>query len=79
MHGNRRSAAAIADVLADLEKGSPMDRLVVGDVGFRQDRGGDARGLCRGHFGLQVAVIAPPRCWRASITAALPNGSGAFR
>ena len=27
---------AIADVVADLEKGSPMDRLIVGDVGFAE-------------------------------------------
>jgi transcription-repair coupling factor (superfamily II helicase) len=25
---------AIADVLADLDRGRPMDRLIVGDVGF---------------------------------------------
>ncbi len=38
---------AITDVLADLEKGSPMDRLVVRRRRLRQDRGCDARGLRR--------------------------------
>lgn len=50
---------AIADVIADLEAGSPMDRLVVGDVGF-----GKTEVAMRGAFvaalsGMQVAVIAP--------------------
>jgi transcription-repair coupling factor (superfamily II helicase) len=51
--------AAIADVVADLEKGSPMDRLIVGDVGF-----GKAEVAMRAAFvaalsGMQVAVVCP--------------------
>jgi hypothetical protein len=40
---------AIVEVIGDLANGRPMDRLVCGDVGFRQDRGGAARGLRRRH------------------------------
>jgi transcription-repair coupling factor (superfamily II helicase) len=50
---------AIADVLADLEAGKPMDRLVCGDVGF-----GKTEVALRGAFvmamtGRQVALICP--------------------
>lgn len=50
---------AIEDVMGDLEKGTPMDRLVVGDVGF-----GKTEVALRGAFaaamaGLQVAVVCP--------------------
>lgn len=50
---------AIEDVLADLEKPTPMDRLVVGDVGF-----GKTEVAIRAAFravlnGKQVAVLAP--------------------
>ncbi len=52
-------ARAIADVLADLSSGRPMDRLICGDVGF-----GKTEVAMRGAFvaamgGKQVAVIAP--------------------
>jgi transcription-repair coupling factor (superfamily II helicase) len=51
--------AAIADVMADLEKGAPMDRLIVGDVGFGKTevamRAAFAAALC----GRQVAVVCP--------------------
>ncbi len=50
---------AIEDVMGDLGKGTPMDRLVVGDVGF-----GKTEVALRGAFaaamaGLQVAVVCP--------------------
>jgi transcription-repair coupling factor (superfamily II helicase) len=50
---------AIEDVLADLASGTPMDRLVCGDVGF-----GKTEVALRGAFiaamsGQQVAVVAP--------------------
>ena len=50
---------AIDDVIGDLEKGSPMDRLICGDVGF-----GKTEVALRGAFmtamsGRQVAIIAP--------------------
>ncbi|MDF0489479.1 transcription-repair coupling factor [Sphingomonas sp. H39-1-10] len=50
---------AIGDVLEDLAKGTPMDRLVVGDVGF-----GKTEVALRGAFaaamaGKQVAVVCP--------------------
>ena len=42
-------ASAIADVKRDMEATTPMDRLLCGDVGLRQDRSGDA---CRLQIGL---------------------------
>ncbi|MDO7844396.1 transcription-repair coupling factor [Sphingomonas immobilis] len=50
---------AIGDVLEDLAKGTPMDRLVVGDVGF-----GKTEVALRGAFaaamaGKQVAIVCP--------------------
>ena len=50
---------AIADVIEDLGRGKPMDRLVCGDVGF-----GKTEVALRGAFiaamaGMQVAVVAP--------------------
>lgn len=50
---------AIADVLADMEAGKPMDRLVCGDVGFGKTEvaiRAAARAVANGK---QVAVIAP--------------------
>jgi transcription-repair coupling factor (superfamily II helicase) len=41
--------AAIERVRDDLAEGRPMDRLICGDVGLRQDRSGAARGLHRRH------------------------------
>ena len=51
--------AAIDDVKSDLEKGTPMDRLICGDVGF-----GKTEVALRGAFmtamsGKQVAIVAP--------------------
>jgi transcription-repair coupling factor (superfamily II helicase) len=50
---------AIADVVADLEKGSPMDRLIVGDVGFGKTEVAMRAAFRRGDVGMQVAVICP--------------------
>ena len=51
--------SAIADVVADLEKGSPMDRLVVGDVGFGKTEVAMRAAFVAAMSGMQVAVIAP--------------------
>ncbi len=50
---------AIADVVADLEKGSPMDRLIVGDVGFGKTEVAMRAAFVAALSGLQVAVICP--------------------
>jgi len=50
---------AIADVVADLEKGSPMDRLIVGDVGFGKTEVAMRAAFVVALSGLQVAVICP--------------------
>jgi len=51
--------AAIGDVVADLEAGSPMDRLVVGDVGFGKTEVAMRAAFVAAMSGVQVAVIAP--------------------
>ncbi len=51
--------AAIADVVADLEKGSPMDRLIVGDVGFGKTEVAMRAAFVAALAGMQVAVICP--------------------
>ncbi|MEI2686824.1 MAG: transcription-repair coupling factor [Cypionkella sp.] len=51
--------SAIADVVADLEKGAPMDRLVVGDVGFGKTEVAMRAAFVAAMSGMQVAVIAP--------------------
>jgi transcription-repair coupling factor (superfamily II helicase) len=51
--------SAIADVVADLEKGSPMDRLVVGDVGFGKTEVAMRAAFVAAKAGMQVAIIAP--------------------
>ncbi len=50
---------AIADVVADLEKGSPMDRLIVGDVGFGKTEVAMRAAFVTALSGMQVAVICP--------------------
>jgi transcription-repair coupling factor (superfamily II helicase) len=50
---------AIADVLADLESGRPMDRLVCGDVGFGKTEVALRAAFVAAMNGQQVAVIAP--------------------
>ena len=50
---------AIADVVADLEAGRPMDRLVVGDVGFGKTEIAMRAAFIAALAGMQVAVICP--------------------
>ncbi|MFA5581783.1 MAG: transcription-repair coupling factor [Paracoccaceae bacterium] len=50
---------AIDDVLADLEAGVPMDRLIVGDVGFGKTEVAMRAAFVATMSGMQVAVIAP--------------------
>ncbi|MEM9248413.1 MAG: transcription-repair coupling factor [Pseudomonadota bacterium] len=50
---------AIEDVLNDLEAGSPMDRLVCGDVGFGKTEVAMRAAFIAALQGHQVAVIAP--------------------
>ncbi len=51
--------SAIADVLADMESGKPMDRLVCGDVGFGKTEVALRAAFVAAMSGVQVAVIAP--------------------
>jgi len=50
---------AIADVIEDLAKGRPMDRLICGDVGFGKTEVALRAALIVALTGRQVAVIAP--------------------
>jgi len=50
---------AIDDVLADLAAGTPMDRLICGDVGFGKTEVAIRAAFVAAMHGLQVAVIAP--------------------
>jgi transcription-repair coupling factor (superfamily II helicase) len=50
---------AIGDVVADLEKGSPMDRLIVGDVGFGKTEVAMRAAFVAALSGMQVAVVCP--------------------
>lgn len=51
--------AAIEDVLADMESGQPMDRLICGDVGFGKTEVAMRAAFIAAMNGMQVAVIAP--------------------
>ena len=51
--------AAIHDVVEDLSAGRPMDRLVVGDVGFGKTEVAMRAAFVAAAAGQQVAVIAP--------------------
>ncbi|GGW22335.1 transcription-repair-coupling factor [Gemmobacter lanyuensis] len=51
--------SAISDVVSDLEAGSPMDRLVVGDVGFGKTEVAMRAAFIAAMAGMQVAVICP--------------------
>ncbi|WP_425038762.1 transcription-repair coupling factor [Primorskyibacter sp. S187A] len=50
---------AIEDVITDLHAGTPMDRLVCGDVGFGKTEVAMRAAFVAAMSGLQVAVIAP--------------------
>ena len=51
--------AAIADTVADMESGTPMDRLICGDVGFGKTEVAMRAAFLAAMSGRQVAVIAP--------------------
>jgi transcription-repair coupling factor (superfamily II helicase) len=51
--------AAIEDVVEDLQAGRPMDRLVVGDVGFGKTEVAMRAAFIAASQGMQVAVVAP--------------------
>ena len=51
--------AAIEDVIGDLAEGSPMDRLICGDVGFGKTEVALRAAFVTAMSGWQVAVIAP--------------------
>jgi transcription-repair coupling factor (superfamily II helicase) len=50
---------AIGDVIEDLGAGKPMDRLVVGDVGFGKTEVALRAAFIAAMAGMQVAVVAP--------------------
>ena len=52
-------ARSIAEVLADLKSGSPMDRLVCGDVGFGKTEVAMRAAFVAAMSGWQVAVVVP--------------------
>ena len=51
--------SAIADVVRDLEAGHPMDRLIVGDVGFGKTEVAIRAAFVAAMSGMQVAVVCP--------------------
>ena len=51
--------SAIGDVIDDLTSGAPMDRLIVGDVGFGKTEVAMRAAFVAAMAGVQVAVIAP--------------------
>src|SRR5680860_33155 len=51
--------SAIEDVMADLQAGTPMDRLICGDVGFGKTEVAMRAAFAADMSGMQVAVIAP--------------------
>ncbi len=52
-------AAAIAEVIADLKSGKPMDRLICGDVGFGKTEVALRAAFIAVQAGRQVAVLVP--------------------
>jgi transcription-repair coupling factor (superfamily II helicase) len=50
---------AIGDALADLEAGKPMDRLIVGDVGFGKTEVALRAAFVAAMAGMQVALVCP--------------------
>ena len=51
--------AAISDVISDMTSGTPMDRLVCGDVGFGKTEVAMRAAFVAAMSGVQVAVVAP--------------------
>ncbi|MZR13867.1 transcription-repair coupling factor [Maritimibacter sp. DP07] len=51
--------SAIGDVIEDLSAGTPMDRLICGDVGFGKTEVAMRAAFVAAMTGMQVAVIAP--------------------
>ncbi|MBK0327053.1 transcription-repair coupling factor [Rhodobacteraceae bacterium F11138] len=51
--------AAISDVLGDMTSGTPMDRLICGDVGFGKTEVAMRAAFVAAMSGVQVAIIAP--------------------
>ncbi|MCC0068366.1 MAG: transcription-repair coupling factor [Rhodobacteraceae bacterium] len=51
--------SAIEEVVEDLAEGQPMDRLIVGDVGFGKTEVAMRAAFVAAEAGVQVAVIAP--------------------
>ena len=58
-HETEDQEKAIADVLADLAAGRPMDRLVCGDVGFGKTEVALRSAFVTVMAGKQVAIVAP--------------------
>lgn len=58
-HETEDQLRAVSDVLDDLGKGSPMDRLVCGDVGFGKTEVALRAAYVAAQAGAQVAVLAP--------------------
>jgi len=52
-------ARVIGEVEADLTQGTPMDRLVVGDVGFGKTEVALRAAFLAAHAGRQVAIVCP--------------------
>jgi transcription-repair coupling factor (superfamily II helicase) len=52
-------STAIMEVLEDLQKESPMDRLLIGDVGFGKTEVAMRAAFCIVEAGFQVAVLCP--------------------
>jgi transcription-repair coupling factor (superfamily II helicase) len=52
-------SAAIEDVLSDLEKGRPMDRLICGDVGFGKTEVALRAAFVTAMEGKQTAIVVP--------------------
>ncbi|QYZ71080.1 transcription-repair coupling factor [Neotabrizicola shimadae] len=51
--------SAISDVITDFEAGRPMDRLIVGDVGFGKTEVAMRAAFVAALSGMQVAVVCP--------------------
>ncbi|MEE2760171.1 MAG: transcription-repair coupling factor [Pseudomonadota bacterium] len=52
-------AAAIRDVMMDLEKGRPMDRVICGDVGFGKTEVALRAAYVTAMEGMQIAIVVP--------------------